>query len=151
HWPIVVDVEAGLRKLLGCSGAALRIPALPWRRGLPLVVSPRTPGTEKRVGERPRAIYPSPAALPRLAPRAGRAADRRPAGAAFLLLGLVDRPGALASGIAGRDLRPVARHRPDRAGPARAGCVPPDLGRLERPRPRGAGGRLAAGQRGADP
>ena len=30
----------------------------------------------------------------------------------------------------------MAQRRPDRAGPARAGRVPPDLGRLERPRPR---------------
>src|SRR5256884_2405616 len=144
---MVVDVEAGLRKLLGCSGAC------PPHKGRACRSSsaPGTPRTEKRVGERPRAIHRSPAALPRLAPRARRAADRRPAGAAFLLLRLVDRPGVLASGIAGRGLRPVARRRPDRAGPARAGRVPPDLGRVERPRPPGAGDRLAAGQRGADP
>src|SRR5689334_24356528 len=125
---MVVDVEAGLRKLLGCSGACP-----PHKRcGPPLVISlrhtqnPGTPRTEKRVGERPRAIHRSPAALPRLAPRARRAADRRPAGAAFLLLRLVDRPGLLTHGIAGRDLRAVARRRPDRAGPARARRVPPD-------------------------
>ena len=54
-----------------------------------------------------------------------RAPRPRAAGTALVRQRVVDRPGALAPGVPGRDLRPVPRRRAERAGAAGTGGVQP--------------------------
>src|SRR5438552_7302681 len=88
-----------------------------------------SPDLPRSNGDRTYGIKPGPvdqraASLPRPVARQRRAPRPGPAGAAVLPQRVDDRPGAVAPGVPGRDLRPDPDGRAGRAGTAGPRGVP---------------------------